>query len=79
VSGAGGRRSGMKDGSAKVAQGQWQELRLEVSGDRLRGSLNGQLIVEAADAAYKAGRVGLWTKADSVTCFDDVVVTPGAK
>jgi hypothetical protein len=76
---AGGRRSGIKDGSAKVAQGQWQELRLEVSGDRLRGSLNGQLIVEAADAAYKAGRVGLWTKADSVTCFDDVVVTPGAK
>lgn len=76
---AGGRRSGIKDGSAKVAHGQWQELRLEVSGDRLRGFLNGQLVVEATDATYKAGRVGLWTKADSVTCFDDVVVTPGIK
>jgi hypothetical protein len=76
---AGGRRSGIKDGSAKVAQGQWQELKLEVSGDRLRGFLNGQLVVEANDATYKAGRVGLWTKADSVTCFDDVVVTPGTK
>jgi hypothetical protein len=74
---AGGRRSGIKDGGAKVAQGQWQELRLEVAGDRLRGFLNGQLVVEATDATYKAGRVGLWTKADSVTCFDDVVVTPG--
>lgn len=73
---AGGRRSGIKDGGAKVAQGQWQELRLEVTGDRLRGFLNGQLVVEATDATYKAGRVGLWTKADSVTCFDDVVVTP---
>jgi hypothetical protein len=73
---AGGRRSGIKDGGAKVANGQWQELRLEVSGDKLRGFLNGQLVVEATDATYKAGRVGLWTKADSVTCFDDVVVTP---
>jgi hypothetical protein len=76
---AGGRRSGIKDGSAKVAQGQWQELRLEISGDRLRGFLNGQLVVEATDSTYRAGRVGLWTKADSVTCFDDVVVTPGSK
>jgi hypothetical protein len=76
---AGGRRSGLKDGGAKIANGQWQELRLEVSGDRLRGFLNGQLVVEATDGTYKAGRVGLWTKADSVTCFDDVVVTPGTK
>lgn len=76
---AGGRRSGIKDGSAKVAQGQWQELRFEVSGDKLRGFLNGQLVVEANDNTYKAGRVGLWTKADSVTCFDDVVVTPGTR
>jgi hypothetical protein len=73
---AGGRRSGIKDGSAKVAQGQWQELRLEVLADKLRGFLNGQLVVEANDSTFKAGRVGLWTKADSVTCFDDVVVTP---
>lgn len=76
---AGGRRSGIKDGGAKVANGQWQELRLEVVGDRLRGFLNGQLVVEATDATYKAGRVGLWTKADSVTCFDDVVVTPASR
>jgi len=76
---AGGKRSGIKDGSAKVAQGQWQELRLEATGDRLRGFLNGQLVVEATDSTYTAGRIGLWTKADSVTCFDDVVVTPGAR
>ena len=76
---AGGRRNGIKDGSVKVANGQWQELRLEVVGDRLRGFLNGQLVVEATDATYKAGRVGLWTKADSVTCFDDVAVTPAGR
>src|SRR5213593_1562307 len=75
---AGGRRSGIKEGSGKVASGQWQELRLEATGDRLRGFLNGQPVVEATAASYKAGRVGLWTKADSVTCFDDVVVKPAA-
>lgn len=76
---AGGRRGGIKDGGIKVTNGQWQELRLEVVGDRLRGFLNGQLVVEATDPTYKAGRVGLWTKADSVTCFDDVVVTPASR
>ena len=74
---ASGRRSSIKEGSAKVVSGQWQELRLEASGSRLRGFLNGQSVVEATDASYKAGRVGLWTKADSLTCFDDVVVKPG--
>lgn len=73
---AGGRRSGIKDGEAKVASGQWQELKLEASGDHLRGFLNGQPVVEATNATYKAGRIGLWTKADSVTCFDDVIVRP---
>jgi hypothetical protein len=29
-------------------------------------------VVEATDDTYKAGKVELWTKADSVTCFDDV-------
>ena len=55
--------------------GQWQELKVEVTGNRFRGFLDGNLVVEVADDAYRAGRVGLWTKADSVTCFDDVRVT----
>src|SRR5438046_1487315 len=75
---AGGRRSGIKEGSARVASGQWQELRVQVSGDRMRGFLNGQQVVDATDSAYRAGRIGLWTKADSLTCFDDVVVAAGA-
>ena len=69
---AGGRRSGLKDGSAKVVAGQWQDLRVEVTGKQFRGFLDGQQVVEASDDTYQAGKVGLWTKADSVTCFDDV-------
>jgi hypothetical protein len=67
-----GRRSGLREGRAQVASGQWQELRLEVQGSQFRGFLNGQLVVEASDGSYASGRIGVWTKADSVTCFDDV-------
>ena len=72
---ASGKRTTLKEGSAKVASRQWQELRLEVSGNRFRGYLDDQLIVETTDDAYQAGKAGLWTKADSVTCFDDVKVS----
>ncbi len=74
---AGGNRTDIKDGTGKAVAGQWQELRVEATGDRLRGFLDGELVVETTDATYKAGRVGLWTKADSVTCFDDLSVKPG--
>ncbi len=70
----GRRRSAIKEGSGKVVPGQWQELRVEAIGNHISGFLNGQLVVEATDDTYKAGKVGLWTKADSVTCFDDVMV-----
>lgn len=73
---AGGSRSDIKDGTGKAVAGQWQELKVEATGDRLRGFLNGALVVETTDTTYKAGRVGLWTKADSVTCFDDMIVKP---
>lgn len=73
----GGARSVIKEAAAAVAVGTWYELRIEATGDRLRGFLDGKLVVESSDATFKAGRVGLWTKADSVSCFDDVTVTAG--
>ncbi len=69
-----GRRSTLKTGSVEVLSGQWQELRVEVVGSRIQGFLNGQLVVETSDDTFTSGKVGLWTKADSVTCFDDVEV-----
>jgi Domain of Unknown Function (DUF1080) len=73
---ASARRSLIKEGAAEVRSGEWQELTVQVTGNHLTGLLNGVPVVEATDDSYQAGRVGLWTKADSVTCFDDVVVTP---
>jgi len=73
---ASGKRSTLKEGSAKVPSGQWQELKVEAEGNRFRAFLNGQQVVEATDDAYPAGGMGLWTKADSVTWFDDFRVVP---
>ena len=72
---AGGSRNTIKSRSTKVPSGQWQELKVEAEGNRFRGYLDGRLVVEATDDAFAAGGVGLWTKADSVTCFDDFRVT----
>jgi hypothetical protein len=71
---AGGKRSILKRSAADVPSGRWQELRVEVVGNRFRGFLDGKFVVEVSDDSYRAGKVGLWTKADSVTCFDNVRV-----
>ena len=68
----GGTRDVIKEGKVTVPSGQWGELRLEIVGNRLRGFYNGQVVVEAVDDTFAVGKVGLWTKADSQTCFDDV-------
>jgi hypothetical protein len=55
----------------------WNQLTAEAKGDTLRVHFNGQKVIEAKDQTFAAGgKVGLWTKADSITYFDDLVVTP---
>jgi hypothetical protein len=71
----GGRRSGLRGADVQVPAGSWQELRVDVQGNQFRGFLNGQQVAESSDDIYKTGGIGLWTKADSVTCFDDVQLT----
>jgi hypothetical protein len=58
------------------ALGQWHKLRVSAEGDRIKGWLNDQLLIDHRDTRFRSGRIGLWTKADSVTAFDDLVVTP---
>ncbi len=70
-----GSRSQLKGGAAKVTSGNWHELRAEVRGNAFRGFLDGTQVVDATDDRFKSGGIGLWTKSDSVTCFDDVEVT----
>ena len=56
------------------ALGQWHTVRLVAVGDRMQAWLDGRLYLDHRDARFRSGRVGLWTKADSVTAFDDLTI-----
>ena len=56
------------------ALGQWHTLRVVAIGDHMQAWLDGKLDLDHHDARFKSGRVGLWTKADSVTAFDDLTI-----
>jgi hypothetical protein len=63
--------------SARVQRpglGQWHTLRVVAVADHIQAYLNGQLLLDHRDAHFHSGQVGLWTKADSVTAFDDLIV-----
>jgi hypothetical protein len=68
-----GRTYGKK---ASVPKGQWSTLRVQAKGNLFAVYLNGAKLYEVEDGTFKeAGKVGLWTKADSVTYFDELQIT----
>ncbi len=67
-----GSRKTIKYVDAPVAGNLWHTLRVEFSGTRIRVILDGVARIELDDShIVGAGAVGVWTKADSVTLFDD--------
>ena len=71
-----GRRVQFAGVNFKVSSGVWHELRVELTGNKFTCYYDGAKKFEASDNTFKdAGKVGLWTKADSVTYFDDLKVT----
>jgi hypothetical protein len=57
---------------AEVPAQKWSTLRVEFVGPRFRVLLNGKELFLVEDATFSdKGAVGIWTKADSVTAFDD--------
>lgn len=63
--------------SARVkapARGQWHTLRVLAVGDRVQAWLDGMRYLDQRDSRLAVGTVGLWTKADSVTAFDDLTI-----
>jgi hypothetical protein len=68
-----GRTYGMKQ---KVPSGQWSTLRVTAKGDLFEVYYNGNKLYDVKDETFKeAGKVGLWTKADSVIYFDDLQIS----
>jgi hypothetical protein len=75
-----GKRSFVKRGTENVHLdwNQWAALKISVHGTSLQAYLNNKLILEYTLAEPVSGKVGVWSKTDSVSYFDDYVVTPAA-
>jgi hypothetical protein len=67
-----GKRVSFKNVDTKVAPATWHTLRVEFAGNKFAVIFDGKTVIEATDDSFKgAGKVGVWTKADSTTLFDD--------
>ena len=55
---------------------EWHTMKVAVQGVKLEGYLNGKLLLEYALPEPVSGKVGVWSKTDSVSYFDDYAVTP---
>jgi hypothetical protein len=56
------------------ALGQWHTLRLVAVGDHMQAWLDDTLYLDHRDSRFRFGRIGLWTKADSITAFNDLMI-----
>jgi pyruvate,water dikinase len=63
----------------KISTNEWYNLRVEIEGAHIRGYVNGLLTIEHEAQRSPYGYVGLWTKADSVTMFDELVLDAEGK
>jgi hypothetical protein len=75
-----GKRITIKYVDAPVPHNIWHTLRVDFSGNHIKVTLNGKTYIELDDTHIAgSGAVGLWTKADSVTSFDDFSYGAAAK
>lgn len=72
-----GSRREIAGTTTKIPTGVWQSLGLKATGNGFSISLNGTVLFTTTDLTFtRAGRIALWTKADSVTHFDALRVQP---
>lgn len=70
-----GRRQQFAGWNGPVTANAWHDYRVEVKGDHFEVYWDGQKVIDAKDGTFSvAGKVGLWTKADSVAHFDNLSI-----
>ena len=71
-----GRREQLGGANLKVTPKQWHTLGLRAEGERFTVAYDGKTLFGVTDKTFaEAGGVALWTKADSVTRFDQLTIT----
>ncbi len=72
-----GKRSKVEEATVKITPGEWHTLRFQAKGPHLTVMFDGKIVIQTDDATFsEAGKVGLWTKADSVCAFTDLKISP---
>lgn len=72
-----GKRRQIASWSGPVKANVWHDYAIEVRGDHIQVFWNGKRVLDHRGATFaEAGRVGVWTKADSITYFDDLKTEP---
>ncbi len=70
-----GRRFQLDSARVRLPTDQWHTITILHQGSQITGYLNGEKLLEVNDSTFtEAGRVGVWTKADAATSFDDLEV-----
>jgi len=70
-----GRRVAFQNKNVKVPTNMWHTLKVVAAGDHFLVTYDGNTVLDAKDSTFAdAGKVGLWTKADSVMAFDDLTI-----
>jgi len=70
-----GVRKLLQSADIDTAAGEWHTLTVSMIGDRMSVALDGAPLLDTTDPTFdEGGRIGLWTKADAATWFDDLSV-----
>jgi hypothetical protein len=74
-----GKRSFVKKGTENMplAMKQWHSMKIAINGQKLEGYLNGKLLLQYDLPEPVSGKVGVWSKTDSVSYFDDFLILVG--
>lgn len=75
-----GKRRQLDSQTVGLQAGRWYSVRVMMMGDHIVCYLDGQRLLEARDRTFPdPGMIGLWTKADAVTSFDNLSVGAGGR
>jgi hypothetical protein len=67
-----GKRTAFKSVKETAKSGTWHALRVDFEGNEFGVTFDGKKVIKATDESFKgAGKIGVWTKADSLMLFDD--------
>ena len=71
-----GQLIGPIGGKAEIPKGVWQELSIQCQGNQIKFSLNGaEIVPPMRDNTFNSGKIGFWTKSDSVSYFAETRIT----